>query len=178
MRKFLNLFILIGFCILVALGVLFFTDNLIVNLGIRYLFLLSCLMIFSSAYFKYRKRTIFDEAPTCLGQAEKTLRKINLNKKEKFIFIKIIRAKNYLSFAIRYLEDIIIQYDLFVLQKNVKEIKSINEKLSKQKLKELSDNIGDFSSVIDGTIKIVDFEYKKKISFELEKKKQKKQQKK
>ena len=126
-KKLFKSLVILSLAILAAIIVLVFFD--IINpalLWIKYLIMLSLIILGLSLNLSFRRLTDFDEAESCLRRARKSIEKINLSNKATS-FVKLLSINNQLANAITYLEDVISSYDLYLLRYDLGKIVAIKE---------------------------------------------------
>lgn len=155
MKKIINLLTLISFGIIITLTVLLAFDIIQIYLWVKYLYLVCGIVVLVFLYAKLGKRTNFDECLYSLEKANKGLQNLNFNKKDRMIALEILRIKNYLTFATRYLDELLSEYDLYYLKEPNKEIEEIKDKLSSNSLENLKTELPSFVSKINILINIV-----------------------
>ncbi|MFW5780328.1 MAG: hypothetical protein ACOCWI_02625 [Bacillota bacterium] len=174
MKKALNLLAIVAFCVIVAIAILFFSDTLQIYLWVEYLLLISALIVLVAIYVRFGKRTVFDECIFCLKKASKGLKKLKFSRSDKLLAIKLLNIKNYLAFAVRYLEEIQNSFDLYELKINTNELKDISEHITTKNINDIKENQIFYLDIIDNTMKKVckeDQQRKEAILADKEKKK-------
>lgn len=163
MKKLLNLGAILSLAVLVALAILYFTDYIVLHLWVKYIFLISCLGILIPIYLQFGKRTIFDECIYCLKKARNILTKLNFKTDERILNLSLLKIKNYLLFAHRYMENMYYDYDLHILKKPSYNIKKFSEIITAKNIDEIKENCHNFVETINNYIKLVDAENKIRI---------------
>lgn len=131
MKKILGLPSVFGACGITALLALYFLEVITVTLWVKYLFLISCLAVVLSLYFRYGKRTLFEDCMFCLRKARRKLKTLNFDKKDRLIGLNLLTIKNYLSFAAKYTEDIYYNNDLHQLKQPIVRLNLLIENLTR-----------------------------------------------
>lgn len=131
MKKLFGILFALGVCGITALLALYFLEVISVTLGVKYLFLISCLAAVLSLYFRYGKRTLFEDCLFCLRKARRKLKKLDFDKKERLVGLSLLTIKNYLTFAEKYTEDIYYIYDLHKLKLPLERLNLLIENLTK-----------------------------------------------
>lgn len=175
MKKILNLLAFASLCTIIALAILYFTNNLELLLWVKYLFLLCSLIILVTVYITFGGRTDFDECLYCLKKAEKGLQKINFKKDKKLLNLKFLKIRNYLSFSERYMGNLYSDYDLHQIKSYTKEINEIKEKITVINTSQITQDRADYIITLQQAIKVVEEANNKRIDAIKQKKLQKKQ---
>ncbi len=126
-KKLFNSLIILSLALLAAVIILVIFDIAEFDtLWVKYLTMLSLLILGLSLNLSFRRLTDFDEAVSCLKRARKSIERLNLNNKAA-AFVKLLSIKNQLTNAITYLEDIIAAHDLYLLRYDLTKIIEIKE---------------------------------------------------
>lgn len=155
MKKLLNILTIISVVIIACLTVLIFANIIALYLWVKYLYLLSSLFVLVFLYSAIGKRTLFDECIYCLTKAKKGLQKQNFNKKDRLVGLELLRIKNYLNFATRYLDELITKYDLYFLKEPNSQLEEIINNVTSNTLKEVQKEMPDYIKIIDTLTTIV-----------------------
>ncbi|NLL56502.1 MAG: hypothetical protein GX242_04735 [Clostridiales bacterium] len=125
-KRFFNTLALIGlvaFSLLLALSLL---DILKFNsLPIKYLLLLSLLLLFIGLSQAFNKFTDYTEGVACLRRASKTLNLIKSKDIRKINYVRLLSIKNQLNNAEVYLKNVVDKFDLYELGADLAQINDI-----------------------------------------------------
>jgi hypothetical protein len=128
-KRFSNTLALIGlvsfglFLTLCLLGFLSFN-----SLWIRYVLLLSLLLLFIGFSNAFKKFTDYSEGVACLRRAAKTLNLIKGRDINKINYVRLLSIKNQLNNAEIYIKNVVDKYDLYELRYDIAKIEEIEHR--------------------------------------------------
>lgn len=121
---------LVIFSLVILLATLVFIAFDIVNplnLWVKYVILISLIILGLSLNFSFKKLTDFDETISCLKRAITSIEGINSASKATR-YVKILTIVSQLYNAITYLEDVIAAYELYPLRYDLGNLKVIKNR--------------------------------------------------
>lgn len=125
-KRFFNTLALIGlisfgmFLVLCLLEILSFN-----SLWVKYVLLLSLLILFIGLSNAFKKFTDYNEGIACLRRATKTLNLIKARDINKINYVRLLSIKNQLNNAEIYIKNVVDKYDLYELRVDVARIEEI-----------------------------------------------------
>lgn len=141
-NKFFNTLIIIGLALFATVLCFCLLGYLSFNaLWVRYIMLLSLLIMFIGLSKAFKKFTDYNEGVACLKRAMYTLNLIKSRDINKINYVRLLSIKNQLNNAGIYISNVVNNFDLYELKRNLKQLEIIERHYSLEKRVSLNKDI-------------------------------------